>query len=368
MTKKMLSTIVFVLAGITSCLTLSAQSVAPRQPIARVGEQPIYEEDLHPVIAAQLLQLKNQEYELKSKALENVVNQRLLENEAKRKGLSVDALWEQTVDRNLAPPSGAEVQAYYLGQKDRLNRPFAEVKPQLEQALIQAKRQQAHQDYLDQLRRQAGVAILLDHPRMEVAADPQRLRGNAHAPVTIIEFSDFQCPYCRAAEPILKQVMDQYGEKVQLGFRDFPLRQIHQQAQQAAEASRCAADQGKFWEYHDLLYANQSRLDQAGLTDQARASGLDMPQFSTCLASGKFKPMIESDLQAGASSGVSGTPAFYINGIFLSGAQPVSEFQKIIDSELANGERTSGESRRFACPNGSCGHAGLHIDQAHTPH
>jgi protein-disulfide isomerase len=131
------------------------------------------------------------------------------------------------------------------------------------------------------------------------------------------------------------KVLDKYKGKVRFGFRDFPLRQIHPQAEQAAEASRCAADQGKFWEYHDLLYSNQPRLDSDSLREHARSAGLDPERFGTCLASGKFVAPIESDLQAGVVAGVSATPTFYINGVPLVGVQSASAFEKIIDSELA---------------------------------
>jgi protein-disulfide isomerase len=317
------------------------QTCDSHEPIARIGDQAIYDEDLLPSIGGQLFRLKNQEYELKSKELENLVNQRLLESTAKSKGLSTDAFLEQTVDRTLPPPTPSEVEAYYLAQKDQINRPLSEVKPQMEQALMEARRQQARQNYLDSLRQKSSVAILLPRPKIEVAADPSRLRGNPDAPVTIIEFSDFQCPFCRTAEPTIKEVLDKYKDKVRFSYRDFPLKQIHPYSEQAAEASRCAGEQGKFWEYHDLLYANQAKLDQAGLTEHARAVGLDVERFSTCLASGKFKAPVDSDFQAGIRAGVSGTPAFYIDGVFLSGAQPVSAFEKIIHTEL-----TAAESKR----------------------
>src|SRR5205085_997458 len=211
-------------------------------------------------IGGQLFQLKNQEYELKSKELEKLVNQRLLESAAKSKGLSTDAFLQQTVDRTLPPPTPSEVEAYYLAQKDQINRPFSEVKPQMEQGLMEARRQQARQDYFDSLHQKSSVAILLPRPKIEVAADPSRLRGNPNAPVTIVEFSDFQCPYCRAAEPTIKEVLDKYKDKVRFSYRDYPLKQIHPHAEQAAEAARCAGEQGKYWEYHDLLYAKQAQL------------------------------------------------------------------------------------------------------------
>jgi protein-disulfide isomerase len=317
---------------------LGAQTGTPREPVARIGDQAIYDDDLLPSIAGQLWQLKNQEYDLKTKALANVVNQRLLEAAAKSKGLSTDAFLEQTVDRNVPPPSTAEIEAYYLAQKDRMNQPLSELKPRLEQALTQAKRQQARQDYIDQLRKSSGVAILLRRPKIEVTADPARTRGNPNAPVTIVEFGDFQCPFCREVQSTLKTVIAKYDGKVRLGFRDFPLRQIHPQAQQSAEAARCAGEQGKFWEYHDLLYANQAKLDQNSLKEYARTATLDGERFDACLAGGKFKPQIESDLQSGTGAGVTGTPGFYINGVPLTGAQPLSEFEKVIDSQLAESE------------------------------
>jgi predicted DsbA family dithiol-disulfide isomerase len=340
-----ISTILFWLISIAVLEPgMRGQSKVSREPVARIGDQTIYEEDLLPSIGGQLFQLKNQEYELKSKELEDLVNQKLLESAAKSKGLSTDAFLEQTVYRNLPPPTPSEVESYYLAQKDQINRPLSEVKSQMEQALTEARRQRARQDYLDGLRQKSSVAILLPHPRIDVAPDPARLRGNPDAPVTIVEFSDFQCPFCRAAEPTIKEVLDKYKDKVRFSYRDFPIERIHSQAKQAAEASRCAREQGKFWEYHDLLYANQAKLDQAGLTEHARTVALDVDRFSACLVSGKFKALVDNDFQAGIRAGVSGTPAFYINGIFLSGAQPVSAFEKIIDAELAAAESNKVDS------------------------
>jgi protein-disulfide isomerase len=326
-----------IIFGLIGALALPPvlEAQTPPQPLARIGDQAIYEEDLLTLIGPQLWQLKNQEYEMKSKALQNFIYQRLLDQEAQRKGLSPETFFEQMVDRNLPPLSAGEVEAYYLAQKDRLDRPFQEMKPQLEQALAQARRLKAHQDFLNQLMRETGTVILLARPRVEATPDPARVQGNPDAPVTIVEFADFQCPYCQAVQQTLKEVLEKYKGKVRLGFRDFPLRPIHPNAQQAAEASRCAAEQGRFWQYHDLLYQNQARLDSDGLKDQARTVGLNVERFEACRASGKFKAAIENDLQAGSKYGVSATPTFYINGVTLSGSQPSSAFESVIESELA---------------------------------
>lgn len=312
-----------------------AQAKPKPQPVALVGGHPIYEDDLLPFVQAQVFQLRLQEHELKSKALENLVNQRLLEGEARKKGIPLANVLEREVDAKVPEPSEAELQALYIVQKDVLKKPFDELRPQLYQLLKQAKLQQARQDYYRQLREQAGVSIFLPRPRIEVAHDPARLRGSPRAALVILEFSDFQCPYCRSVQPTLKSLLAKYEGRVSLGYRDLPLRDIHPQAQLAAEASRCAGDQGKFWEYHDLLFENPGKLHREGLVEQARALNLDQKRFDSCLSSGKYKAQIEEDRQLGLRAGVTGTPGFIINGNLLTGNLPLDAFEKAIQEGLA---------------------------------
>jgi protein-disulfide isomerase len=330
-----------VLAGLLFPVLLASPSCGQSDPIAKVAGQPIYEDDLLPLIQPQLRQLRNQEYELKSRALESLVNQRLLEAEAKKKGISREKLLEQEVDSKVHEPTADEVEAFYLAQKDRLKRPLEEIKAQLVEGLHRARIQEARRNYLAGLRKKADVAILLRPPRTQVPHDPSRVRGNPDAPVTMVEFSDFQCPFCQRVQPTLLDILAKYEGRVNLAFRDFPLREIHPNAQTAAEASRCAGEQGKLWEYHDLLFSDLSKLNQAGFTEHARKLGLEMARFDSCLSSGKYKAQVEEDLQAGAEAGISGAPAFFINGVLLSGAQPLSEFERLIDAELAAMEGNS---------------------------
>jgi protein-disulfide isomerase len=308
---------------------------AKREPVAVVGGQTIYDDDLLPLVQGQVFQLRLQEYELRSKALENMLNQRLLEAEASKRGVPDARLLEQEVDSKVAEPTEAELQALYIVQKEQLRRSFEEIKPQLRQLLKQARVQEARQDYYRRLRQQAGVSIFLQKPKIAVARDPARLRGSPEAPVVIVEFSDFQCPYCRSVEPTLRKVLAKYEGRVSLAYRDLPLRDIHPQAQLAAEASRCAAEQGKFWEYHDLLLENPDKLTREGLVDQARGVKVDEKQFDSCLSSGKYKAQIEQELQLGLRAGLTGTPGFFINGNMLSGNLPQEAFEKAIDAELA---------------------------------
>jgi protein-disulfide isomerase len=326
---------------IALCLSLfcvavgSAQTspaAKPKQPVATIDGQAIYDEDLAPSIEGQLQPLRNQEYEIKRKALDSLIEQKMLEVAAKKKGLTTDQLLDQEVNSKIPDPSDAELEGYYVGLK--VTRPFAEVKTQLRDSFKQTKAQQARQEYLKTLRAESNVVVLLAAPRVEVAFDPARVRGNPKAPVMIVEFSDYQCPYCHSVEPTVKDLLAKYGDKVSLSYRDFPLTTIHSQAMIAAEASRCALEQGKFWEYHDQLFT-ASKLEKDDLIEYARNLKLDDKQFDSCLTSEKYKADIEKDTAEGRKAGVNGTPGFFINGIGLSGAQPKDAFTRVIDDELA---------------------------------
>ena len=159
-------------------------------------------------------------------------------------------------------------------------------------------------------------------------------RGNPKAPVTIVEFSDFQCPYCVRARPAVARVREVYGDKVRFAFRHFPL-DFHAQAEKAGEAAACAGEQGKFWEMHDLLWTNTAKLQVPDLKAHAATLGMDAAAFSQCLDSGRHSGLVASDLEAGQGYGVSGTPAFFVNGRPLVGAQPFEAFAQVIDDELA---------------------------------
>ncbi|MBI3933893.1 MAG: thioredoxin domain-containing protein [Acidobacteria bacterium] len=313
-----------------------APPLAPSsQPVAVVGGKAISEEELNSQIRPQLRQLRNQEYEVRSQALENLINQKLVEAEAQRRGITVQELLQQEVDSKIPEPTDPEVDAFYQGQKDRINRPLEELKDQIRQVLKQNRQQQFRQGFLKSLRDQTEVAINLVAPRIEVSPDPNRMLGRADAPVKIVEFSDFQCPYCQKSYPTVMAVLKKYGEKVNLSYRDFPLRSIHPQAQMAAQGSRCAGEQGKFWEYHNSLFETPNQLGKEELSLHAATVGIDTEQFKTCLESGRYDDSIEQDVQAGMQAGVTGTPAFFINGILVSGAQPASVFERTIELELA---------------------------------
>jgi len=173
----------------------------------------------------------------------------------------------------------------------------------------------------------------LEPPRLNVSAASGPSKGAVNAPIQLIEFSDFQCPYCLRARATVRKVLETYGDRIHFVYRHYPLPS-HPGARPAAEASECAAEQGKFWQYHDRLFDDPSRLSGTELKQQAAAVGVDMTRFNTCVDSRKYKAQVDADLKDGDEAGVNGTPAFFINGRMLSGAQPFEAFKRIIDEEL----------------------------------
>jgi len=305
------------------------------QPVATVNGQPIYEKDLAPAIEGQMRQLRRQEHALKMNALEDLINRRLLEQEAAARGLSPERLLAEVVDSKVTPPAETEIEALYNAQKDRIGRPLEEVRAQIRQILHEIRIEQARRDYFNALRRKAKIEILLVPPKVDLPVDPARLRGDPKALVTIVEFSDFQCPFCQRVQATLREILAKYPGQVRLAYRDLPLEQIHPRARRAAEASRCAADQGKFWEYHDALFADISRLSDDDLKAHASRLSLDLGAFGACLESGKHREAVDQDIRAAAAAGVEGAPAFFINGAILEGAQPMAAFVELIERELA---------------------------------
>jgi protein-disulfide isomerase len=330
----------FVVAGVLFappatglCEDLSPSTMQTR--VATINGAIVSEADLAPLVAAQLQQLRQQEYDLKSKALEQLIATRLIEAEAVKQGLTVAQLKDREVRARVSEPTDSEVEAYYLAQKDRVQRPLSEVQSQLRQALRQARIQELLQQYLARLKENSSVVVWLNPPRVELTGHSKRVRGNPDAPVTIVEFSDFHCPFCKRVQPSLTELLTRYDGKVRLVFRDFPLDNLHPRARAAAEAANCAGDQGKFWEYHDLLFAEAPRASVDDLKGYARKVDLDAEKFDGCVFQNTYHDAVQRDVDEAVKLGMTGTPAFFINGRFLNGAQPMDKFVQIIDEELA---------------------------------
>ncbi len=311
-----------------------APSATNQKQIAEIEGKPVYEQAILPKVQGSLLQIENREYEIKKQALDSYINEQVVAEKAKAEGLTPEAWLAREVDAKIPQPTDEAVRAYYLAQPNLQGRPFSQIKEQLRASLRQAEIRKARADYIAELRAKANVQIFLEPPRIHVSYDPKRLLGSPHAPVMIIEFADYQCPFCRGVEPTLVSVLKQFDGKVSLAYRDLPLSQIHPHAELAAEASRCAEEQGKFWPYHDLLMSDPPRLDRNSLLEDARTLHLDEKQFDSCLSSGKYVAAVQQDAEAAEGLGANGTPTFFINGQLLSGDQPASVFEKMIQQDL----------------------------------
>ena len=329
----------FGLSSVCAALILVAPFRLPAQdspkPLATVAGQPIYEQDLMSLAGPSLLDLRKQEYKLKSDVLNQAIRNKLVELEAKKKGVTSEELLKQEVDSKVAEPSDDEAKGYYLAVKNQGTLPFEQIKAQVKQLLKRSEIEQAREKYADSLRDKTEVSILLQPPVVQVNYDPARVKGNPDAPVTIVEFADFQCPFCSRVQPLLMDVLGKYKGKVKLAYMDFPLSQIHLHAEMAAEASRCALTQGKYWDMHDAMLADQSKLDEPALVKTAGGLGMDQNSFAACLKSGKYNAVVQQDFKAGSQAGVNATPTFFINGEFLSGAHSDADFINIIDRQLS---------------------------------
>jgi protein-disulfide isomerase len=313
-----------------------AKSPEPPGAVAILDGQAITASEIESIGGAQLTQVKTQYYNVQRQAIEEAITRRLIDKEAAARKIPVADLLKQEVESKVAPVTPEEQKAFYEQNKQRYfaNVPEAEALRQIEMGLGQQRMQQRRYEYAQTLRQKANVRILLDPPRTQVSADDDPFKGPANAPVTIIEFSDFQCPFCSRVNPTLARLRDRFGDSIRIVFRDLPILQIHPQAAKASEAASCANDQKKFWEMHDLLFANQQRLDVESLKQHAATLGLDAAAFATCLDSGKYTSDWQKDSADAAAAGVQSTPAFFINGRPVVGAQPYEQFADIVAEEL----------------------------------
>jgi protein-disulfide isomerase len=275
-------------------------------------------------------------YEARRAALDEIVMLKLMDDAAKAQGIERSALVEKEITSKIPTVTEADIASWYQANQARVQgASLDQVRQPIRAFLTQERMQTIREEYVDALKGKTPVHVMLDPPRQKVAmASASPVRGPADAPVEIVEFSDFQCPFCQRVGPAVTQVLNTYGDRIRLVYRQYPLPN-HANARPAAEAGMCANDQGKFWPYHDRLFANQQRLGASDLKQYAVDLGLDAARFNACLDSHKYVPLIDADISAGNESGVNGTPAFFINGRLLSGAQPFEAFKKIIDDELA---------------------------------
>jgi protein-disulfide isomerase len=305
--------------------------------IAEVDDQAIWASDLQKYAGRELSAQQENLYKLEKQKLDEYISAFLLTQEAKKHDVSVEAVLDQEINSRILPVGDDEIEVFYKSNKARIPVDLDKVREQIRGYLHNEKIKAQKALFFKSLRSKAKVVTYLKPPpvfRAELSIAGEPFKGSEKARVTIVKFEDFQCPFCKQVQPTFNDLLSRYNGKVRLVHKDLPLESLHPQARQAAEAARCAYEQGKFWEYHDKLYANSPKGSTDNLKSYAKEVGLNVDSFDRCLASGQYKAVVQTDLNEGAQLGLTGTPTFFINGREISGNQPLEAFEAIIDEEL----------------------------------
>ena len=319
-------------------LMAGCRSANDSDKLAEVDGIAIGRPELYRTGGKQLQDLRQQLFQIERQKLDEYIGATLLTREAKNHGLSVATLLDREVNNKVAAVSEDEIRDFYEKNKERIRLDLEKVHDRIRDFLRDQKTTQRKNEYLKSLRAKANVKTFLTPPpisRVEVSINEAPFKGSDKASVRLVKFEDFQCPYCKMVQPRFGELLKKYEGKLKIIHKDLPLDAIHPQARLAAEAARCAGDQGKFWEFHDRAYQGSPKVTADDLKAYAKDVGLNEASFTSCITSGKFKSAVQKDLIEGSNLGLTGTPSFFINGRELSGAQPLEAFTTIIDEELA---------------------------------
>ncbi len=315
-----------------------ATAESPDTVVATYGAgQKVTLKQVDELIAEELADMEKKKFQARKQTIERIILEALVKAEATKKGQKEEEWIKTEIESKIPDPPEAELQEMFTKFQSQMppGSTLESMRPQLIAAAKQGKGREVASKVFDELKKANNVVVTFKEPpkpkKQVDAKGPSK--GPDTAKVVIVEFSDFQCPFCSRAATTVDQVMEQYAGKVKLVFRQFPL-DFHAEAPKAAEAGLCADDQKKFWEMHDAMFKNQDKLKVEDLKAHAAAIGLDAAKFNECLDSGKKKAIVDGDMADGKKVGVSGTPAFFINGQMLSGAQPLEAFKEVIDAEL----------------------------------
>ena len=302
---------------------------------ATVGGQAISMEALNAAAKDRLAKLDTEAYRIKKGVLDGMIEDKLIEEAAKKKGMSAEKFLDEEVGSKAANPSDEEIKALYDARKGAMGTmTFDQAKVQLTEFLKQNRKAQARQILIATLRKDAEVKINIDPPRVKIdVADAVNAMGDKDAKITLVEFSDYQCPFCKRVRPTIWRLVDEYKGKLRYVFMDFPLS-FHKDARKASEAAWCAGDQGKYFDFNRKIFDNQEKISVENLKGYAKDLGLNTKKFDKCLDDGAHAKDIDAVVAKGAVVGVTGTPAYFINGIMISGAQPYESFKDLIESEL----------------------------------
>jgi len=299
--------------------------------VAEIGGHTVTADDLLQKEGSKLLQARYKYYVAERDALQQYIDDQILEMQAQKESITVDELVKRHVSVSVLEPTEDQLRFYFEGVQT--DEPFDIARPKIIDTIHQIRMNKAKEAYITQLRGEYGVVIELNQPtgKVEVGNDPRL--GSEKAPVQVVEFADYECPYCQKVSDDLTRLREQFGTQVSLVYKDYPLP-MHQYAERAAEAARCAGVQGKFWEFHDSLFESK-KLQLPELKEEARTLKLDTAKFDQCLDSGDQAAIIKKDVVEGQHLGLTGTPSFFVNGHFMSGAISYAKLRETVLQELA---------------------------------
>ena len=325
--------------GASAGASLGGSNGSGEEVLAVVDGTSITLADLDSRIGDQLgrmdFQYRSQRHQLIESALTDMIQSRLLTEEAAARGVSVDELVASTTEGKVEV-TDAQVEDWYRRNRSRVGgQPFEDVSPQIRTFLEDAERAELVNALARQLEAEREVVYYMEPARAEFDLTGAPSAGPEDAAVTLVEFSDFECPFCGRFFPTVNEIKEKYGDRVRFVYLQFPLTNLHPNAFKAAEASLCAHEQDSFWEMHDLMFTEQSSLGVPELKEKASRLGLDTEEFDACLDSGRQAERIRADMQQGTTVGVSGTPALFVNGVNVpGGAVPYETVAAAIDREL----------------------------------
>jgi protein-disulfide isomerase len=309
--------------------------------VAEINSRKVTAAELEEKQAGKLLQAKYKYYLAERDALEQFIDDELLDAQAKKEGVTRDELFKRHVSSTVPTPTEDQLRFYFEGVQT--DESYESARPHIIDTIHQLRMKKAAAAYIAELRGQYGVVVELNQPSVHVEVGNAPRLGSENAPVQIVEFADYECPYCQKVNDDLIRLREQFGSQVSVVFKDFPLP-MHPLAAKAAEAAHCAGVQGKFWEFHDSLFQTK-RLQMSDLRNQARDLKLDTARFDQCVESGEQTASVKTDAQEGLRLGLQGTPSFFVNGHFMSGA---IGYEKLRDAVLQGLGITSARKQSVA--------------------
>lgn len=324
------------LLSVAVCLPVAAADAEARPAqktiLVEVGGMTITLNDLEQRRAPALFAARTTYYEAERRVVEDLVDEYLLEAQAKKEGVTVSQLLERHVNATLPEePSDEALRVYYEGVETA--EPYESVRDKIIESLHTRRMAKARSAYLQQLRTQSPIIIHLAPPRAPISMTNVPIRGAGNAPVTVVEFADFECPNCQQMEPVLAKLQSDFKDKIKFAYKDFPLP-MHPDSQKAAEAAHCAGSQGKYWEYHDAMLANR-QLDSASLKKLGADLKLDTKVFDACLDGGKMTPFVKEQAAEAQALGLPGTPSILVNGRSVNGNLTYEKIRAVIAEELS---------------------------------